>query len=60
MYVNEQIIHLCLRMMVSKSQGVRRVKIIFVGTHRDEEYKCTETREEKKHKLKGMGPYLKS
>ena len=51
---NEQIIRLCLRMIISKSQEDRRVKVIFVGTHRDEEYKCTETREEKNHKLKDM------
>ena len=51
---NEQIIRLSLRMIVSKSQGDRRVKVIFVGTHRDEEYKCTETREEKNCKLKDM------
>ena len=48
---NEQIIRLCLRMIVSKSQGDRRVKVIFVGTHRDEEYKCSESREEKNCKL---------
>ena len=48
---NEQIIRLCLRMIVSKSQGDRRVKVIFVGTHRDEEYKCTQSREEKNRKL---------
>ena len=51
---NEQIIRLCLRMIVSKSQKDRHVKVIFVGTHRDEEYKCTETREEKNRKLKDM------
>ena len=51
---NEQIMRLCLRMIVSKSQADRRVKVIFVGTHRDEEYKCTETREEKNRKLKEM------
>ena len=52
---NEQIIRLCLRMIVSKSQGDRRVKVIFVGTHRDEEHKCTETREEKESQVKGYG-----
>ena len=51
---NEQIIRLCLRMIVSKSQKNRHVKVVFVGTHRDEEYKCTETREEKNRKLKEM------
>ena len=51
---NEQIIRLCLRMIVSKSQGNRCVNVVFVGTHRDEEYKCTETREEKNRKLKDM------
>ena len=51
---NEQIIRLCLRMIVSKSQKDRHVKVIFVGTHRDEEYKCTETREEKNRKLIDM------
>ena len=51
---NEQIIRLCLRMIVSKSQKDRCVKVIFIGTHRDEEYKCTETREDKNHKLMDM------
>ena len=51
---NEQIIRLCLQMIVSKSQGKRRVKVIFVGTHRDKEYKCAETRTEKNCKLKEM------
>ena len=49
---NEQIIRLFLQMIVSLSQGGNHVKVLFVGTHRDEEYKSTETREEKNRKLK--------
>ena len=55
---NEQIIHLFLQMIVSLSQGGNRVKILFVGTHRDEEYKSTETRDEKNRKLKKIAESL--
>ena len=48
---NEQILCRCMQMIVSQSQGGRRVKFVFVGTHRDLEHKCTESREEKNRKL---------
>ena len=51
---NEQVIRLCLRMIASQSQGGRRVRFVFVGTHRDLEGKCTQLREEKNRRLKEM------
>ena len=48
---NEQILCRCMQMIVSQSQGGRRVRFVFVGTHRDLEHKCTESREEKNLKL---------
>ena len=47
---NEQVIRLCLRMIAS--QGGRRVRFVLVGTHRDLEHKCTQSREEKNRRLK--------
>ena len=49
---NEQVFRLCLRMIASQSQGDRRVRFVFVGTHRDLEGKCTQSREEKNRRLK--------
>ena len=51
---NEQVIRLCLRMIASQSQGGRRVRFVFVGTHRDLEGKCTQSRAEKNRRLKEM------
>ena len=51
---NEQVIRLCLRMVASQNQGGRRVRFVFVGTHRDLEGKCTQSREEKNRRLKEM------
>ena len=48
---NEQILCRCMQMIVSQSQGGRRVRFVFVGTHRDLEHECTESREEKNLKL---------
>ena len=48
---NEQILRRCMQMIVSQSQGGRRVRFVFVGTHRDLEHECTESREEKNQKL---------
>ena len=51
---NEQILRRFMQMIVSKSQGSKRVRFVFVGTHRDLEDMCTESREEKNRKLKDM------
>ena len=51
---NEQVLRLCLRMIASQCQGGRRVRFVFVGTHRDLEDKCTQSREEKNRRLKEM------
>ena len=51
---NEQILRRFMQMIVSKSQGSKRVRFVFVGTHRDLEHVCTESREEKNRKLKDM------
>ena len=51
---NEQILRRFMQMIVSKSQGSKRVRFVFVGTHRDLEHMCTESREEKNRKLKDM------
>lgn len=51
---NEQVIRLCLRMIASQRQGSRQVRLVFVGTHRDLEDKCTQSRKEKNRRLKEM------
>ena len=51
---NEQILRRFMQMIASKSQGSKRVRFVFVGTHRDLEHMCTESREEKNRKLKDM------
>lgn len=51
---NEQVLRLCLRMIASQCQGGRRVRFVFVGTHRDLEGNCTQSREEKNRRLKEM------
>ena len=67
---NEQVIRLCLQMIASQSQGGRKVKFAFVGTHRDLEGlcihedddgkckhkagECSESREIKNTKVKEM------
>ena len=51
---NEQILRRFMQMIVSKSQGSKRVRFVFVGTHRDLEHMCTESREEKNRKLEDM------
>lgn len=51
---NEQVLQLCLRMVASQSRGGRRVQVVIVGTHRDLEGNCTQSREEKNRLLKKM------
>ena len=51
---NEQIIRLCLRMVASQSRGERLVRIVVVGTHRDLESTCSQSREEKNRILMAM------
>ena len=48
---NEQLFRLFLQMIVSQSSGIKDVKVIIVGTHRDVEYKSNESRETKEGKL---------
>lgn len=51
---NEQVLRLCLRMVASQSRGEKPVRFVFVGTHRDLEHQCSETRQEKNRKLMEM------
>ena len=51
---NEQMLHQFMQMVVSQCRGRSQIKIIIVGTHRDLEHKCKETREEKERKLSNM------
>lgn len=51
---NEQVLRLCLRMIASQCQGGRHVRFVFVGTHRDLEGNCSQSREEKNRRLKDM------
>lgn len=51
---NEQVIRLCLRMIASQRREGRRLRFVFVGTHRDLEDKCTQSRKEKNRRLKEM------
>lgn len=53
-FSNEQTLRLCLRTIVSQSRGGQKVKFIFVGTHKDLEHECDESRQEKNGKLKEM------
>ena len=51
---NEQMLRQFLQMVVSQSQGNSQLKFIIVGTHRDMEHMCSESREEKERKLSNM------
>ena len=51
---NEQMLRQFLQMVVSQSQGNSQIKFIIVGTHRDMERMCSESREEKERKLSNM------
>ena len=51
---NEQMLHQFLQVVVSQSQENKQIKFIIVGTHRDLEHMCSETREEKERKLSYM------
>ena len=51
---NEQMLRQFLQMVVSQSQGNRQIKFIIVGTYRDMEHMCSESREEKERKLSNM------
>ena len=51
---NEQVLRLCLQMIASRSRGGKRVRFVFVGTHRDLEGKCAESREKKNGRLMEM------
>ena len=51
---NEQMLRQFMQMVVSQCCGRSQIKIIIVGTHRDLEHKCKETREEKERKLSNM------
>ena len=48
---NEQMLRQFLQIVISQSQKNRQIKFLFVGTHRDLEHDCSETREEKERKL---------
>ena len=51
---NEQMLHQFLQMVMSQSRENSQIKFLIVGTHRDLEHKCSETREEKERKLLDM------
>ena len=51
---NEQMLRQFLQMVVSQSHGNSQLKFIIVGTHRDMEHMCSESREEKERKLSNM------
>ncbi len=51
---NEQVLRRCLRMIASQCQGGRRVRFVIVGTHRDLERWCPQSRREKNRRLKEM------
>ena len=58
-YTNQQILMQCMRVMqsqASQSEDGQCANPIFVGTHRDLEHDCAETREEKNHKIREMLP----
>ena len=58
-YTNQQILMQCMRVMqsqASQSEDGQCANPIFVGTHRDLEHHCEETREEKNRKIHEMLP----
>ena len=58
-YTNQQILMQCMRVMqsqASQSEDGQCANPIFVGTHRDLEHHCEETREEKNRKIREMLP----
>ena len=58
-YTNQQVLMQCMRVIqsqASQSEDGQCANPIFVGTHRDLEHHCEETREEKNRKLREMLP----
>ena len=51
---NEQMLRQFLQMVVSYTKEKRQIRFIFVGTHRDLEHKCRETREDRERALSEM------
>ena len=51
---NEQVLRLCLQMIASRCRGGKRVRFVFVGTHRDLEGKCAQSRDVKNRRLMEM------
>ena len=51
---NEQIVRMFLQIIVSQSTEQRNSKVMIVGTHRDVEYKCWESRRKKEQRLKDI------
>ena len=51
---NEQMLRQFLQMVVSYTQEKRQIRFIIVGTHRDLEHTCKETREDKERALSEM------
>ena len=51
---NEQIIRVFLKMIVSQSTKQKKVNVMIVGTHKDVEHNCRETRKMKEEKLKDI------
>ena len=51
---NEQMLRQFLQMVVSQSRENKKIKFMFVGTHKDLEHKCNEAREIKESKLSAM------
>ena len=51
---NKQMLHQFLQMVVSYTQEKRQIQFIIVGTHRDLEHTCKETREDRERALSEM------
>ena len=54
MITNEQMLNQFMQMVVLQCRRSSKVKFIIVGTHKDLEHKCKETRKEKEKKLSNM------
>ena len=51
---NEQMLHQFLQMVVAYTQEKRQIRFLIVGTHRDLEHTCKETREDRERALSEM------
>ena len=51
---NDQVLRQCLCMVASRVRGGQQMRVVIVGTHRDQEAECPQSRQEKNQVLKNL------